>query len=336
MDNNIVVSVCVLTYNHEKYLRQALESILMQKTTFKYEILIHDDASTDSTQTIIREYALKYPEIIKPILQKENQYSKKIGIYHTYVYPNISGKYVAYCEGDDYWIDSEKLQKQVDFLEKYPQYIATTHECWEVDKEGNMISKHYFYGNKKRVFTLKTHLEKNFLSGQTATLMLRREAILLQDPEIIKLYGELQATGDVKTTLLTVLKGDIYHTNEVMSHHRRIYNEGDSWSAKNSKKNLSVFYFNECFELARFAKQAFDKDIDYSKMLKRMARNSCIKFLINPSKEKWETFMYMYKSLNCKSKIIISIILCFFAWPFMWINKKLSKIYYDNFLQRFY
>ena len=116
-DNNIMVSICCITYNQEKFIRQALDGFLMQKTNFKYEIIIHDDASTDNTANIILEYEKKYPDIIKPIYQTENQYSK--GKKPTLItYKAAQGKYIALCEGDDYWIDENKLQLQVDYMEK--------------------------------------------------------------------------------------------------------------------------------------------------------------------------------------------------------------------------
>lgn len=118
-----LVSICCLTYNMEKYIEQTIESLLMQRTTFPYEIIIHDDASTDNTKKIIEEYALKYPDIIKPLFQEENQHSKT-GFRFQYkdVFPITHGKYIAYCDGDDYWIDPMKVQKQVDFLESNPDY----------------------------------------------------------------------------------------------------------------------------------------------------------------------------------------------------------------------
>lgn len=120
--NTPLVSIDCITYNHAPYIRECLEGFLMQKVDFNYEILIHDDASTDGTADIIREYEAKYPDIIKPIYQKENQYSKGIPISITYQFPRAKGKYVALCEGDDYWTDPYKLQKQVGFLEKNSNY----------------------------------------------------------------------------------------------------------------------------------------------------------------------------------------------------------------------
>ena len=121
-NDDIMVSILTLAYNHEPYIRQCLDGIVMQRTNFRFELLIHDDASTDETANIIREYEKKYPDIIKPIFQKENQYSKKVPIGATYLYPRAKGKYIALCEGDDYWTDPYKLQKQVDFLENHPEY----------------------------------------------------------------------------------------------------------------------------------------------------------------------------------------------------------------------
>lgn len=119
-----MVSVCVLSYNHENYIRQCLDGIMMQEVSFPIEVIVHDDASKDRSQQIIQEYVQKYPDIVKPILQKENQYSKGKSIMGHFLFPKCTGKYVALCEGDDYWTDTHKLQRQVDFLEAHPDYVA--------------------------------------------------------------------------------------------------------------------------------------------------------------------------------------------------------------------
>ncbi|WP_343697526.1 glycosyltransferase [Flavobacterium sp.] len=120
-----VVSILCDAYNHEKFIVETLEGFLNQKTTFPFEIIIHDDASTDNTPVILKEFAEKYPLIIKLVLQKENQYSQKINFWSDITFPMAQGKYIALCEGDDYWIDEQKLQKQVDFLENNTEYVIT-------------------------------------------------------------------------------------------------------------------------------------------------------------------------------------------------------------------
>jgi len=123
-----LVSICCLTYNHAPFIRKCLEGFLMQETSFPVEILIHDDASTDGTDNIIKEYTEKYPDRIFPLFEEENQYSKP---HHKhldlYNYERARGKYIAYCEGDDYWTDPLKLQKQVDFMETHPEYSVCFH-----------------------------------------------------------------------------------------------------------------------------------------------------------------------------------------------------------------
>lgn len=121
-----MVSIHCLAYNHEKTIRKTLDGFLMQKTSFPIEAIIHDDASTDNTAEIIKEYAVQYPHIIKPIFEKENQYSKHDGSLQKIMHNACKGKYIAYCEGDDYWIDPLKLQKQVDYLEAHPEI---TYSC---------------------------------------------------------------------------------------------------------------------------------------------------------------------------------------------------------------
>lgn len=139
-DTKILVSIVCITYNHEAYIRQCLDGFMKQKTNFAFEVLIHDDASNDKTADIIREYEIKYPNIIRPIYQTENQYSKGISIGKTFLYPRAQGKYIAECEGDDYWTDPFKLQKQVDFLEANEDY-GMIHTYFDyVDVHGNKIA----------------------------------------------------------------------------------------------------------------------------------------------------------------------------------------------------
>ena len=116
----LMVSIRCTAYNQEEQIRECLDGFVMQQTNFRFEAVVHDDASTDGTAAIIKEYAEKYPDIIKPILETENQYSKHDGSLERIMNEAATGKYVAWCEGDDCWIDPLKLQKQVDYLESHP------------------------------------------------------------------------------------------------------------------------------------------------------------------------------------------------------------------------
>lgn len=138
-DRPIMVSIRCITFNQAKYIRQCLDGFVSQKTTFRFEAIVHDDASTDGTSEIIKEYADKYPNIIKPIFEKENQYSKGDGSLSRIVDSQLTGKYVAICEGDDYWPDPCKLQKQVQFLEDNPDYVLSYTNSVVVDENSKRI-----------------------------------------------------------------------------------------------------------------------------------------------------------------------------------------------------
>ena len=119
-----LVSICCITYNHENFIVEALDSFLMQETDFPFEIIIRDDASTDDTANIIRKYEKKFPKIIKPICEIENGYSKGIKASPV-TFKKAVGEYIALCEGDDYWTDEKKLQIQKDFLDANKKYVIT-------------------------------------------------------------------------------------------------------------------------------------------------------------------------------------------------------------------
>ena len=154
-----LLSIRCLVFNHEPYLRQCLDGFVMQKTDFPFEVIVHDDASTDGSADIIREYAEKYPDIIKPIYETENQYSKHDGslvkIVDAAMHPD--SKYLAMCEGDDYWTDPNKLQLQVAFLENHPDYYMSCHaytyyfEGTETYKPNNILEKlpSQFFGSRE-------------------------------------------------------------------------------------------------------------------------------------------------------------------------------------------
>ena len=139
--SEIGVSILCLAFNHEKYIRDTIEGFLLQKTTFPIEIIINEDCSTDDTAVIIHEYEKKYPEIIKPIYHKKNVYSQGININAEYMLPLATGKYVALCDGDDYWTDPNKLQKQFDFMEANSEYSMCVANAIIVDSNKNKVGE---------------------------------------------------------------------------------------------------------------------------------------------------------------------------------------------------
>jgi len=147
-----IVSICCACYNHAEFVGEALSGFLIQQTNFPFEVLIHDDASTDNSAEIIKEYQAKYPLIIKPIFQTENQYSKGVKVGQT-VIPYIKAEYVAICEGDDYWLDPHKLQIQVDFLEQNPEFVVSGHDAFTVDVNGQVITSKRLPPKHKRNFS---------------------------------------------------------------------------------------------------------------------------------------------------------------------------------------
>ena len=215
VNQEIMVSICCITFNQESFVRDALEGFVNQKTNFKYEVLIHDDASTDKTAEIIREYTTKYPEIIKPILQTENQYSKGLtNISGTWNFPRAKGKYIAMCEGDDYWICDEKLQRQVDYMEAHPDCSLTFHSA-KVEVQGSAVTESMMRPYKKdRIVTPEEIIDKT--SGYaTASLMFRTEMV----KELPEFYVNAPI-ADIPLQLLAANLGYGYYMDEPMAVYR--------------------------------------------------------------------------------------------------------------------
>ena len=170
------VSVLCATYNHEEYLRQTLDSFVNQRTDFPFEVLVNDDASTDGTGDIIREYAAKYPEIIRPFYQKENLYSRRINLYDVVFFPACRGEYIAVCEGDDYWNDPEKLQLQVNWLDAHPEYSACVHNS--IGRFTDQPDKVLFAQDGDRDIPFEQVVQGMSHAYHTSSILARREFIL--------------------------------------------------------------------------------------------------------------------------------------------------------------
>ncbi|MDE7160127.1 MAG: glycosyltransferase [Muribaculaceae bacterium] len=219
--NPLVVSLTI-TYNHEKYLRDALESIVMQQTDFPFVAIVHDDASTDGTAEILREYAEKYPDIILPIFESENQYSKgngRVGAVVRQAREATGAKYVTMCEGDDYWTDPLKLQKQLDFMESHPEYSMVFGNAIEHWQDGSSPDKQ-FSSVESRDYTALEMLANWIVP--TATVMYRREEIARDMRHIgLSASGKLLA-GDILLFLSCAAHGKVKGMSDIFSVYRRL------------------------------------------------------------------------------------------------------------------
>lgn len=179
-----LLSISCITYNHEPFLRECFEGFLIQKTNFSFEILIHDDASTDGTRKIIEEYTAKYPDLFFPFYQEHNQYSKGVRCMMVrFNFPRARGKYIALCEGDDYWTDPYKLQKQVDFLENNKNFSI----CFTDYKVFEQNSKYFYFPElikkyrNQSVFSRNQLILTNFIPTPTVMFKHRKDVFTKLD-----------------------------------------------------------------------------------------------------------------------------------------------------------
>jgi len=226
-NSNPLVSICCLTYNHEPYIRQCLDGFMMQKTDFSFEVLIHDDASTDGTTNIIKEYEAKYPNIIKPIYQTENQYSKGVSPSIIQYFCAI-GKYIAPCEGDDYWTDPYKLQKQVDFLERNLDFVGCFHNTEERYEEPDQAS--FLYCNfNNQIISFQDLSYRNLIP--TCSVVYRRVPFM----EFPEWYKQLKVK-DWTLHLLNAQFGNFWYIPKIMGVHR--LHKSSTWALQDHQKNV--------------------------------------------------------------------------------------------------
>ena len=231
----------------------------MQQTNFRFEAIVHDDASTDGTAEIVREYAEKFPDIIKPIFETENQYSKHDGSLGRILNAHTRGKYVAICEGDDYWTDPHKLQKQADFLDANPQCSLTYHACKNVFSTPCKVN--YLSGeNVKEFYTDVDLIDYPF---QTATVMYKKEII---DSELYKKATAIGCTSGDTIFFLTASRfGTIEGVNEQMSVYRRheggisqhMYDMDKLWKNFRDWQNVALLFGGEIGEKIKEVKLGY-------------------------------------------------------------------------------
>lgn len=233
--NEPLVSIRCITYNHEKYIMEALDGFLMQNTDFPFEIVVHDDASTDRTADIIREYEAKYPRIIRPIYETENQYSKRDGSLVKAINPFLRGKYVAFCEGDDCWCSSDKLKKQLQSLEKNPDCFFCVHKVEAIREDGSDAG--FFYPQQKQVNGKEgVILSRDFIARYMETYAYQTSSYFVRT-DLYKNFTEnppefrkIAPVGDAPLMLFFAAMGNVYYIDEVYS--KRRLNSMNSWTTR--------------------------------------------------------------------------------------------------------
>ena len=211
----ILVSICCITYNQEPYIRDALEGFLGQETDFAYEILIHDDASTDGTGEIIREYESRYPDRIFPVIQTENQYSRGVtNISGTWNFPRARGSYIAMCEGDDYWTDRTKLQRQVDYMETHPDCSLCFHSA-RIEVQGRALTERRMrpYRGSRKI--LPEEIIDKTCGYPTASLLFPRTMV-----EHLPDFYVRAPIADIPLQLMAAARGWAYYMDRPMCVYR--------------------------------------------------------------------------------------------------------------------
>jgi len=214
MSSTPLVSIVCTAYQHEKFIKEALDGFLMQQTDFPYEVIVHDDASLDATTAIIRDYAERFPDIIRPIFQTVNQFSREPGLVTRIVHAATKGKYVALCEGDDYWTDPNKLQKQVDLMEADPSVSGCFHYVQQTFEGTENVGQ--VFGEHGARLRFKAEDTFSLLAlFHPASLMFRRTALTLP-----KWLGRIKS-GDMAFYALIANEGDLVCIPEVMAVYRK-------------------------------------------------------------------------------------------------------------------
>lgn len=315
---SIKVSIIVLVYNHESFLSRCLDNILNQKVDFNYEVLIHDDCSTDFSKKIIQDYYGNYPNIIVPFFQCSNQYSKGVNIIQQILLPSAKGDFIAICEGDDYWCDSNKLQKQYDFMKKNTDYIMCVHntKCHYLsanrkDKNFNQWESKHILSNKDAFIDRLVHTSSYFLRKENCKLPKYAYRLWAADYAILTwmhAHGKVMCLPDVMSVYNSGVASGAMHQLSQLSVSRRIEKDMDIYRyLENLKIDVDVKYHSsisikqevilyKCL-IIEYKNELINKNTKKLKILRSKLKktNSRRTYFINVSiKEKIEFLLILY------------------------------------------
>jgi len=312
MSEKPLVSVCCLAYNHEKVIARTIEGIVSQKTDFPFELLIHEDASPDGTAQVIKEYAEKYPHIIRPIFQTENQFFK-CNLAQTFMEPQIRGKYIAICEGDDYWTDPEKLQIQVDYMEEHPHCTMCFHAVEQLEPDGKITV--YRPLKESQIVPAELIIKRGGMFCPSVSLMFRADA-MCDWPE----FRIVADVYDYPSQVLAAVKGESYYIDRIMGVYR-FASEG-SWTEQHSQITDYKHINNETRWLELFneyTENKYQPEIDY-----HMAHLWFTEYRksINPEIKK-KAKQYINR-LDFKNRVIFSTLLIMFTV----LGHRANKLWY--------
>jgi glycosyltransferase involved in cell wall biosynthesis len=324
-----LVSIVCATYNHECYIGDAIEILLKQETIFSFEIIIHDDASTDKTVEIIENYAKQYPTIIKPIYQKENQLSQyiariffqnKSSLHETNFFTDAiacaKGEYIAFCEGDDYWTEPKKLQIQIDEMKKHPECNMSFHPGiyrWVNGSKPDKIVSQYSSFNK--VFTPSEIILGGGEFCLTSSLMVKKKVF-----EVLPKWFHEVLAGDYFIQMLSALEGGALYINKIMSVNRA-YAPG-SWSEKIAN-NEDYFYNFYSLLIKSLEHMNVHTNLEYENEFNYLKRRICIymcRSLVLSVKNRKKAFAQYENILNYKDKMM---------WYLVYRSKRLCKLAYS-------
>jgi glycosyltransferase involved in cell wall biosynthesis len=311
--NNLLVSIAIITYNQVEFVSEAIESVLEQKHTFDFEINISDDGSNDGTVEVLKSYKQKYPSKINLFLNKKNVGTTS-NLYELLI--KCKGNFIALLEGDDYWTDKNKLEKQVNFLIQNSEYIACSHRYKVVNEKSNEVSSEYFgegrpnsgdycindFENYRYIGLFGSIVFNNFINDNKKSF------------EIIKSAHHFIA--DITLNLLLVLNGKVYVMDDIMAAHRIIVRKnGTNFKSTINKKNQIKDRLIYLHELKLFTLDSYNVNLLYTNRLEHNFGWSLLYFIRFPSKHNYVALVFIISQVNNKFDILKYLINCLIKAP---------------------
>ncbi|MDO4563062.1 MAG: glycosyltransferase [Clostridia bacterium] len=332
MTDNIMVSISMVTYNHEDYIRQAVDSVFAQKTTFEFELIVGEDCSTDNTRAVLLSLKEEYGDRMRLVLHETNQ---GLSRNSASIRALMRGKYSASLEGDNFWTDEYKLQKQFDFLEAHPDIPAVAHDYAVVFADGKVscdarlrIKKDFLWGWK--------NFKKYGLTLRSSTVMMRRAIFPVDDEKYKELRMIAPTMGDTISFSIYCHLGGVYVMHDVMAA-MRMPGKKDTSSFSFSNKNKMVEYTYMYIDIVRALEKYFDGKYDLSPLIANRVTGVLSTRLFHPSRVNAKSVNTLWKSLPPKVRMaaVVKMIrktICSFCRGIVnRLRKKIKgEMYYDG------